>query len=102
MIKVKIKELGNHYYDLESVNERAVLYNDIETLEDRFNYTVVDLKTTDNWARFDEFTNIDDVIEVYAKLNQLTQDEYQDFLKYNQENIDEPLDIINNIIEGRV
>ena len=97
LFKIKIKELGNRYYDLTKRDERKELYDALDSLEDPFSYSVVDLKTDEDWADFDSDTNLDDVVAVMTELKKLTDNQYEIFIQEVKQRIESPMDVILRI-----
>ncbi|SRR5699024_34785 len=97
LFKIRIKELGNRYYDLTNKIEREQLYAEIGNLKDPFSYTVEDLITDENWADFDADTNLDNVLEVMTELKNFSDEEYKLFINEAKQRIESPIDIILNI-----
>lgn len=97
LFKIKIKELGNRYYDLTKRDKRKELYDALDSLEDPFSYSVVDLKTDEDWAIFDSDTNLDDVVAVMTELKKLTNNQYEIFIQEVKQRIESPMDVILRI-----
>lgn len=97
LFKIRIKEVGNRYYDLTNKAERQQLYAEIDNLKDSFSYTVEDLITDESWADFDADTNLDDVLEVMTEIKNLSEEEYKLFINKAKQRIEPPIDIILNI-----
>lgn len=103
MLKVKIaneelycKEDEGVWYDLmtETGVKSAYKYSN-EIMSSGSNYIIVDIRS--DWARCDDFSVLDDMVEISNIIRSMIDGEVKLFKKIYKENIHEPYDIASKI-----
>jgi|SRR5699024_428938 len=102
MLKVKIEKrdditnVKNEWHDLmtDSGVQSAYQTQD-DILAQDYDYEITDVKS--DWARFDENTALDDMIETVTVLKQLIEDEVTLFKTLYAEGTHEPIDIAKSV-----
>lgn len=86
-------------YDLYSREDIEQIYSFVDKLEEQGkDYVVTDIQTDDSWAWFDEITNVDDMVFLARKIQEMTDFEYLAFRTVVLERIHEPLDVAKHIL----
>lgn len=94
---------GTVNYDLYSQEGIKQLYSFVEKLEQQDkDYVVTNIQTDDNWAWYDEITNVDDMVFIARKLKEMTDFEYLAFKTIVLERIQEPLDVAKHILSNGI
>lgn len=90
-------------YDLYSQDGIKQMYSFVEELESQDkDYVVTDIQTDDSWAWFDEITNVDDMVFIARKIQEMTDFEYLAFRTVVLERIQEPLDVAKHILSNGI
>lgn len=90
-------------YDLYSQDGIKQMYSFVEELENQDkDYVVTNIQTDDNWAWFDEITNVDDMVFIARKIQEMTDFEYLAFRTVVLERIQEPLDVAKHILSNGI
>lgn len=102
-IKVKIvyyNDINNHLIShiktLDLSNQKGI--KELSELVSHVNnndlyYEVTNIKSTKDWAKWDEYTNLNNVLEVNTRLLKLNDKDYEKFITIAKEEIYEILDI---------
>lgn len=94
---------NNKEYDLYSQDGIKQMYSFVEELENQDkDYVVTNIQTDDNWAWFDEITNVDDMVFIARKIQEMTDFEYLAFRTVVLERIQEPLDVAKHILSNGI
>lgn len=90
-------------YDLYSQDGIKQMYSFVEELENQDkDYVVTNIQTDDSWACFDEITNVDDMVFIARKIQEMTDFEYLAFRTVVLERIQEPLDVAKHILSNGI
>lgn len=102
MLKVKIEKYtklenkNGRWHDLMTKSGIKDAYQHVDKISAEDNdYIITDVKS--DWARFDNNTSLDDMIETVNVLKNMIDDEVVLFKTLYSEGIHEPLDIANSI-----
>ena len=103
MLKIKIaneelycKEDEGEWFNLmtDTGVESAYEYSE-EIMRSGANYLIVDVES--DWARHDDFTVLEDMVEIASIIKSMIADEVKLFKKLYMDNVHEPYDIANKI-----
>lgn len=96
-------EENDKEYDLFSQDGIKQMYSFVEELENQDkDYVVTNIQTNDSWAWLDEITNVDDMVFIARKIQEMTDFEYLAFRTVVLERIQEPLDVAKHILSNGI
>ena len=82
-------------YDLtnqDDINKLSKLITHITS--NHLDYKVINIQSTKDWAKCDEYTSLNNVLEVSTKLLKLSDEDYEKFVTIAKEEVYDVMDIL--------